>query len=739
MSKYTTTKYLIEGMSCGACAQSAEKILSRRKELTRVNVNYASKKVQITAEQAPDIEELNAALKKAGYELLPPAPDQRALARERAQKKQKKLFNQLLLASLFATPLFVVAMLLPPFAGSNYLMLFWASMILFGPGRQFFVKAWQQLQVGQSNMDTLVALGTGTAYLYSVVATFLPDWWSSQGLSPHVYFETAGLLQTFILLGRYLEGRAKAKASKALDALLDLQPPTVQIWQYEIWTEMPLAAAQAGDRILIRPGEQIPLDATILEGESEVDEQLLTGESLPQHKQEGDAIWAGTLNQTGRLVVEAKKGADQSRLAQIIELVETAQSSKAPIQKLVDKISGIFVPVILVLALFTALIWFFVGPEPVWSHALNNMVAVLVIACPCALGLATPMAIMLGIGRGAKLGLLLKGAESLEAAQQIDAFVFDKTGSLTEGKMQLQAEEWLQPMTDYWPALYALEENSEHPLAKALLGLSDRPTDLPKIEQFQALSGRGILGQIAGQTYAVGNRKLLLEQGLSLSDLAEGPWRAWETEGQSVLFLAVEQQLIAAFAFSDVLRVGAKETVAALQARGIKTYMLSGDQKVVVDRLANELGIAEAQAELLPEDKINFIKDLQAQGQRVGMLGDGLNDAPALAQADLGVSLNAGTGVALEAAEALLLKNEPWQLVQLLDLGQASMKILRQNLFWAFAYNLLGIPIAAGLLYPFTGYLLDPMLAGAAMAFSSVSVVLNSLRLLSWRMSKMSD
>lgn len=738
MSKYTTTSYLIEGMSCGACAQSAEKILSRQKELSRVSVNYASKKVQITAEQSPDLEQLNAALKKAGFQLLPPAPDQRAVARERAKQKQKQSFRQLLLASLFALPLFVVSMLMPPFAGDNYLMLFWASMVLFGPGRQFFVKAWQQLKVGQSNMDTLVALGTGTAYVYSLGATFLPNCWSSQGLSPHVYFETAGLLQTFILLGRYLEGRAKAKASKALDALLDLQPPTVQIWQHEIWTEMPLAAAQAGDRLLIRPGEQIPLDATILEGESEVDEQLLTGESLPQHKLVGDPIWAGTLNQTGRLVVEAKKGADQSRLAQIIELVETAQSSKAPIQKLVDRISGVFVPVILVLALLTAFIWFFFGPTPVWSHALNNMVAVLVIACPCALGLATPMAIMLGIGRGAKLGLLLKGAESLEAAQAIDAFVFDKTGSLTEGQMKLQADEWRHSMAHYWPALYALEENSEHPLAKALLNLSERPSHLPKVDHFQARSGRGVLGQIAGQTYAVGNRQLLVEQGLDPKDLANGPWQAWEAEGQSVLFFAVERQLIAAFAFSDVLRDGAKETVAALQARGIKTYMLSGDQKVVVDRLANELGIAHAQAELLPEDKINFIKELQAQGLRVGMLGDGLNDAPALAQADLGVSLNAGTGVALEAAEALLLKNEPWQLIQLLDLGQASMKILRQNLFWAFAYNLLGIPIAAGLLYPFTGYLLDPMLAGAAMAFSSVSVVLNSLRLLSWPISKMS-
>lgn len=724
--------YNIEGLSCAACAVSSQKILSKVKGVETVRVNYASHTAIVEAEEDVDIDALNARLEKAGYKLLPKTDAAEKAHKERQQKEFKKLERELIGSAVFAIPLFIISMFLmglPPYG--NYIMFALTLPILLWSGRRFYVVAWQQARVGQSNMDTLVALGTGTAFLFSTFNTFFPEVLSSSGIEPHVYFETAGLLVSFILLGRYFEERAKRSSSGAIEALLGLRVKTVNILWDGVEKLMPIEAVQEGDILLVRPGEKIPLDGRLISGQTEVDEAMLSGEPLPVSKASGDDVFCGTINGTGSFQMEVTKTGGDTLLSQIIKLVETAQSSQAPVQKLVDKISAIFVPTVIVLAIISGLVWYFVGPAPQITHAVIATVTVLVIACPCALGLATPTAIMVGIGAGARQGILIKGALGLEAAQNLDVIIFDKTGTLTEGKPKLNAVKWGNPANEaiLAPILLALEKQSEHPLSKAVVQHYENLTEVLRVLAFESITGKGIKGMVDEAQFYVGNLKLMKEHQITLSADLEKQANIWLEKAQTILYFSDTKEVLAIFALSDRPKASSKQAVQELQQMGIEVYMLTGDNQATAKGIAAEMNIGHYQAEVMPQDKIAVVQKLQTEGKKVAMVGDGINDAPALAQADLGIAMNSGTDIAMESADIVLLHSDLMQVLSAIRLSRKTMTVLRQNLFWAFFYNILGIPIAAGVLYPLWGILLDPMLAGAAMAFSSVSVVLNSLRI----------
>jgi Cu2+-exporting ATPase len=724
--------YNIEGLSCAACAVSSQKILSKVKGVETVRVNYASHSAIVEAEDEVDIDVLNARLEKAGYKLLPKTDAAEKAHKERQQKEFKRLERELIGSAVFAIPLFIISMFLsglPPYG--NYIMFALTLPILLWSGRRFYVVAWQQARVGQSNMDTLVALGTGTAFLFSTFNTFFPQVLRSSGIEPHVYFETAGLLVTFILLGRYFEERAKRSSSGAIEALLGLRVKTVTILWEGVEKLMPIEAVQEGDILLVRPGEKIPLDGCLVNGQTEVDEAMLSGEPLPISKTSGDDVFCGTINGTGSFQMEVTKTGGDTLLSQIIKLVETAQSSQAPVQKLVDKISAIFVPTVIVLAIISGLVWYFVGPAPQIKNAVIATVTVLVIACPCALGLATPTAIMVGIGAAARQGILIKGALGLEAAQNLDVIIFDKTGTLTEGKPKLNELKWGNSANEaiLAPILLALEKQSEHPLSKAVVQHYADLTELPTITAFESITGKGIKGKVDEAQFYVGNLKLMKEHQIALSADLEKEANTWLEAAQTILYFSDTKQVLAIFALSDRPKTSSKQAVQELQKMGIEVYMLTGDNQATAKGIAAEMNIGHYQAEVMPQDKIAVVQKLQTEGKKVAMVGDGINDAPALAQADLGIAMNSGTDIAMESADIVLLHSDLMQVLSAIRLSRKTMAVLRQNLFWAFFYNILGIPIAAGVLYPLWGVLLNPMLAGAAMAFSSVSVVLNSLRI----------
>lgn len=724
--------YNIEGLHCAACASSSQKILSKVAGVELVRVNYATQTALVESEGELEIEVLNKRLQKAGYSLQPKTQKAEKARQAEKNKALLQLRNELIGAAVFAIPLFIIAMfMMGMLPYENYIMLALTLVIMIWSGRRFFVGAWQQLRVGQSNMDTLVALGTGTAFLFSLFNTFFPEILAAQGLEVHVYYETAGLLITFILLGRYLEERAKARSSSALQELLSLRVPKVALLIDGKEKQLPIELVEKGDRLLVRPGEKMPLDGKILEGSSEIDESMLTGEPLPVLKSKGDLIFAGTINGNSRLEFEVEKAEGESMLDQIIQLVEQAQSSEAPVQKLVDRISAIFVPLVILIAIVSAIIWGVFGPEPQLTRAILTAVTVLVIACPCALGLATPMAIMVGIGTGARKGMLIKGAGSLQAAEKIDAILFDKTGTLTEGKPKVVETYWLENQweSDFVPYLVLLENVSEHPLSNAVVNHYIKYIPSAAVEHFESITGKGILGTVGGQNFAVGNLKLMEDRAIEIPVEAKKEAEALLTKGMTLLYYAKDAQLLALIGLRDEPKASSQKAVSELQKMGLAVHMLTGDNEASAKLVAQQMGIINYQASLLPQDKIAFVKELQANGKKVAMVGDGINDAPALAQAELGIAMNSGTDVAMESADLVLLQNDLLQVVDSIKLSRKTMRILRQNLFWAFFYNAMGLPLAAGVLYPFTGLLLSPMIAGAAMAFSSVSVVLNSLRL----------
>ena len=739
------------GMSCAACAARIDKTLNSQPGVCRVNVNYAA--ATATVEYNPDqcsAEALQQAVRDAGYDLLTTQTEEVNDEVEQAyRKKYRALKSRTTWAILLSLPVFVTGMFFMDWKYTGFVSWLFATPVVCWLGRGFYINAWKQLRHGAANMDTLVAVSTGIAYLFSVFNLLFPDFWLPRGIKPHVYFEASSVIIAFILLGRLLEERAKGNTTSAIKKLMGLQPKRVNLvngeWkmdngefaqphsQFSI-INYPLEQVTIGHLLLVKPGERVPVDGTVVSGESYVDESMLSGEPVPVSKKAGTHVYAGTINQKGSFVFRAEQVGKDTLLAKIIHMVQDAQGSKAPVQKLADRIAGIFVPVIMGIALLAFAAWMVFDPVSGFTHGLLALVTVLIIACPCALGLATPTAIMVGIGKGAERGILIKDAESLERARRVNAVVLDKTGTVTEGHPQVTSLRWKNEDERQAAAFYELEKLSEHPLAEAIVRYLEN--SFPRLEknsspvrQFESLTGRGIRGIVGTTRYYAGNRRLLSEQGISVSPQLEQEAERLTAEAQTVIWLADEHEALAIAAIADRIKPTSRPAIAALQRQGIEVHLLTGDNESTARAIAAQAGIRHYHAGVLPQEKASFIARLQHEGKTVAMVGDGINDSAALAQADLSIAMGTGSDIAMDVAGITLLTGDLGKLPEALRLSRLTVRTIRQNLFWAFIYNIIGVPIAAGVLYPVCGFLLNPMIAGAAMAFSSVSVVTNSLRL----------
>lgn len=741
----------IQGMSCAACSARVEKTLSRQPGVVRAAVNLASATATVTYDPSVcTADALRRAVEAVGFGLM---PRQEAFASAEAEEKvaeerhrYRALKRRTAWAVALALPVAVIAMAFAdrPYAG--YVMWLLATPVVFILGRSFYANAWRLLKHRATNMDTLVAVSTGIAYTFSVFNLFFPDFWRSRGIEPHVYFEASAVIIAFILLGRLLEARAKSRTTGAIKKLMGLQPPTVNLVDEPLSDDIkqipaglpilsePLEKVVVGDLLLVRPGERVPVDGIVVCGQSYVDESMLSGEPMAVGKRTGSRVLAGTINQRGSFIFRAGQVGRDTLLAHIIHAVQEAQGSKAPVQKLADRIAGIFVPVIMVIALLSFVSWVLLAPSDGFTHGLLALVTVLIIACPCALGLATPTAIMVGIGKGAERGILIKDAESLERARRVDTVVLDKTGTVTEGRPQVTALLWNRQTDRNVIAFYALEKRSEHPLAEAIVQywetVSPRLTEnASPVEEFESLTGRGIRGRVDGTIYYVGNRRLLDEHAIAVDPLLMLEADRLEAEAQTVVWLFDEYEVLAVAAVADRVKSTSVKTVSRLQHQGIDVYLLTGDNEVTARAIAEQTCIHHYRANVLPQEKAAFIARLQQEGKTVAMVGDGINDSAALAQADLSIAMGTGSDIAMDVAGITLLRGDLSKLPEALNLSRFTVRTIRQNLFWAFVYNLIGVPVAAGVLYPVCGFLLNPMIAGAAMAFSSFSVVTNSLRL----------
>ena len=716
----------VQGMGCAACVARVENTLKACQGVSGVSVSLASNTAQVDYD--PDRTTpaaLQQAVRSAGYELLVDGTDDEAdseaeIARQDAYKSLKK---DTVLACVLAALVMLISMGFNDFPGKGFVLWGLATPVVFWCGRRFFKAGFSALRHGSANMDTLVALSVSISYLFSVFNLLFPQVWTSQGLEAHLYFESATMIVAFILIGRLLEERAKHSTTAAIRKLMSLQEKH--------------SMACPGDTLLVKPGERLDVDGVVIEGTSYVDESMLTGEPVPALKQVGDKVFAGTINQNGALSVRVEKVNGDTLLSGIIRMVRDAQGSKAPIQKVVDRVAAIFVPVIIGISILTFLIWLICGE---FTLGLLAMVTVLVIACPCSLGLATPTAIIAGIGNGASKGILIKDAESLQIARKVDTVVMDKTGTLTEGKPSVVESVWDPLITteddpkklNIRDVLYSLEHRSDHPLALAVCESLRGCEDLP-VEDFEALLGKGIAGTVNGTRYYVGNLDLLSE---ILGDIPEasnpmvadsiGPWM---DAGYTVTLLFDKVKVYAVLALSDDLKDTSVQAVKGLLAQGIDIHMLTGDNEVAARHIAFVTGISHVKAHVLPQDKAEYVRQLQSAGKKVAMVGDGINDSAALAQADLGVAMGQGSDIAIDTAQVTIVSSDLSKIGELIRLSKRTVGIIRENLFWAFFYNLLAVPIAAGILYPFTGFLLNPMVAAACMALSSVCVVTNSLRL----------
>ncbi|HCR77491.1 MAG TPA: heavy metal translocating P-type ATPase, partial [Chryseobacterium sp.] len=608
-------------------------------------------------------------------------------------------------------------------------MWLFSTPVLVWLGKDFFINAWKQAKHRSANMDTLVALSTGIAYLFSVFNMLFADFWHQRGLHSHVYFEAAAVIIAFILLGKLLEERAKGNTSSAIKKLMGLQPKTVIVIEAD-GTERQKAIedVSAGDIILVKPGEKIAVDGMVTSGNSYVDESMLSGEPVPVLKKENEKVFAGTINQKGSFQFKAVKVGKETMLAHIIKMVQDAQGSKAPVQKLVDKIAGIFVPVVMGIAILTFILWLVLGGENGVVQGLLAAVTVLVIACPCALGLATPTAIMVGVGKGAENGILIKDAESLELAKKINAIVLDKTGTITEGRPQVTDIAWLNNDDMTKNILLSIEKQSEHPLAEAVVkhlnGAGNATLSL-----FDSITGKGAKADHNNETYYVGNKKLLAENNIAIADELQNKAEEWGKQSQTVIWFANGKQALSVIAISDKIKETSVQAIREMQDMGIDLYMLTGDNEATAKAIAAHTGIKHYRAEVLPQHKADFVKELQSKGKIVAMVGDGINDSTALATADVSIAMGKGSDIAMEVAKMTIISSDLTKIPQAIRLSKQTVATIKQNLFWAFIYNLIGIPVAAGILYPINGFLLNPMIAGAAMALSSVSVVSNSLRL----------
>lgn len=727
--------FSVEGMSCAGCVASVENALSARRGVLKASVNFATKTAQVEYNPVEvSVHDMQHAVAQAGYELFADAETTQEDTERRAQEHYQALRKKTVIALVLAAPVFAIGMFLHgvvPYG--NWLMLLLTAPVLFWSGRDFFANAVRQARHGTANMDTLVALSTGIAFAFSAFNTVYPQFFQSRGVEPHVYFEAAAVIVALVLLGRMLEEGAKKRTGTAIKKLMGLQAKTVRVVRHGAEEEVPIEHVQIGDIITLRPGEKVPVDGVLTSGASFIDESMLTGEPIPVEKSVGDRVFAGTINQKGSLRFTAEKIGGNTVLGQIIRLVQEAQGSKAPIQKLADKIAGVFVPVVVGIALVSFAVWMIVGPEPTLTNALLAMISVLVIACPCALGLATPTAIITGVGRGAEKGILIKNAESLERARSVNAVVFDKTGTLTLGQPDVVDVLWVGQAAErplLASALYAIEARSEHPLADAMMRyLEQDGIELIDIEDVESITGRGIIAQSNSARYVVGNQALMQEHGIALPHVVQHAVAQWKTEAKTVVFCATQGNIFAVFAIADTLKTTSAQAVAELQRAGVEVHMLSGDSEETAHAVARQVGIQHVRAEAMPQDKADYVQQLHKHGYTVAMVGDGINDSQALAVADVGIAMARGTDIAMDVADITLMHSDVRDVAVALRLSRRTVSTIRQNLFWAFIYNVIGIPIAAGVLYPAFGFLLDPMIAGAAMALSSVSVVANSLRL----------
>lgn len=718
-------------MTCASCAVSVESIIKAQNGVVNAAVNFATATVAV--EYLPNMiqpEDLRKAVQSIGYDLL---IENDAKESETLEALNEKKFNELkwktILASILAIPVVIIGMLFMDIPYANEIMWLLSTPVILWFGKDFFINAWKQAKHRSANMDTLVALSTGVAYLFSVFNTLFPHFWHERGLHGHVYFEAAAVIVAFILLGKLLEEKAKGNTSSAIKKLMGLQPKTVIVIHtggHEM--EMPIEKVNVGDIILVKPGEKIAVDGIVTSGSSYVDESMLSGEPVPLMKQEGEKVFAGTINQKGSFQFRAVKVGSETMLAQIIRMVQDAQGSKAPVQKLVDKIAGIFVPVVILIAILAFVAWWLLGGDNGFTQGLMALVTVLVIACPCALGLATPTAIMVGVGKGAENGILIKDAESLELAKNITAIVLDKTGTITEGKPIVTDIAWLNNNDSTKQILFSIEKQSEHPLAEAVVNHFES-LDSITVSDFQSVTGKGAKAIVSGQLYYAGNKKLLIDSNIEISEQLLEKAKIWSDASKTVIWFADHTNALAVLAISDKIKSTSVEAVQHLHRLGIEVYMLTGDNEATAKAIAGQTGITHYQAEVLPQQKADFIKNLQANGKVVAMVGDGINDSTALAYADVSIAMGKGSDIAMDVAKMTIISSDLNKIPMAITLSKQTVATIRQNLFWAFIYNIIGIPIAAGVLYPFTGFLLNPMIAGAAMALSSVSVVGNSLRL----------
>jgi len=728
----------ISGMNCAGCAINIEKILKETEGVESANVNFATSRATVLfAPRLVTPEALVRAVESAGYSVVRPGAGDEVDAERAAREKE---YGRLKRDFLTALALSAVILLgssrqllpwIPAFLSDPRLLGILATPVQFWIGRRFYKGAWASLKHKRADMNTLVAVGTSAAYFASAAATLFPAFFAAGGVRPDVYFDTSAVIITLILFGRLLEARAKGRTSEAIKKLIGLRPRTARVIRDGLEADLPVASVIVGDIVVVRPGEKIPVDGVVTRGRSAVDESMITGESLPVGKAEGDEVIGATLNKTGSFEFRAMKVGKATVLAQIIRLVEEAQGSKAPIQRLADVIAGWFVPAVIGIAILTFAIWALFGPKPALNLALLNFVAVMIIACPCALGLATPTAVMVGTGKGAENGILIKGGESLETAGSLTTVVFDKTGTLTKGAPEVTDVVAVAPFSEdeFLRLVAAAEKTSEHPLAEAFLGKARaKGLTVPPASDFSALEGQGIEAVVEGRTVIAGSARLMAGRGIDASGLAAAA-EALSREGKTPVFAAVDGRLAGLAAVADALKEGAPSAVERLKALGLEVIMLTGDQVKTAEAIARRAGIDRVIAELLPADKLREIRKLQEAGEKVAMVGDGINDAPALAQADVGIAIGSGTDVAMESADITLIKGDLDGVAGAIELSRRTIRTIRQNLFWAFLYNVIGIPVAAGALYPLFGILLNPMIASAAMAASSVSVVSNSLRL----------
>ena len=730
IGKNIKNTYPVLGMSCASCAARVDKTLNGLPGVYQATVNYATAVAQV--EYNPEVcsdATLQAAVQDAGYDLLVDTGEDAAdKAEEIRLTRYRKIKRRTVAALLLSLPIMVISMFFEDISSLKHVLWILATPVVFGLGREFYINAWRQLKHGTSNMDTLVAVSTGIAYTFSVFNLLFPDFWLSRGIEPHIYFEAASVIIAFILLGRLLEERAKQNTSTAIKKLISLQPKTVTIIVDSDERTVPITAVQKGDTILVKPGERIAVDGMVVTGESYVDESMLNGEPVPLHKQSGEKVFAGTINQKGTFRFIADKIGSDTMLAQIIRMVQDAQGSKAPVQKLVDRIARFFVPAIISISIIAFVAWIFLAPTNGFTNGLLAMVTVLIIACPCALGLATPTAIMVSIGKGAEKGILIKDAQSLEIAQKIDTIILDKTGTITAGHPVVIESLWENGFEHSRKILYSLEKLSEHPLSDAVVNTLQNEKEI-SIDKFENVPGKGAKGIVGSQTYYVGNLSLLNDNHITIASHLQELANKWTQEAKTLVWFADSTQAIAAIALTDEIKQTSAQAISQLQEMGVEVYMLTGDNAISAQAISRKVGINHYKAGVLPNEKAQFIKELQANGKKVGMVGDGINDSAALAQANLSIAMGQGSDIAVDTAMATILSSDLLKIPETIRLSQLTIKTIYQNLFWAFIYNLIGIPIAAGIFYSVNGFLLNPMWASAAMAFSSVSVVLNSLRL----------